>query len=190
MQSVTRQPDDTLSVDEVVAVVSLLNSVWPSKEKSLAELVEGFPEAQRSRRVSYLGSTRASLRHLVWDGPELIAHALTFERAIIAEEAPMLVMALSGVCVAPEHRGKGLGGEIVRSTFERVDADEFSVSLFQTGVRPFYEALGARVVANQFVNSRNAEAPRARPWNDQWTMIYPRDHEWPLGLIDLNGPGY
>ena len=99
-------------------------------------------------------------------------------------------MALSGVCVLPSYQGKGLGAEIARRTFGRIHGDEFDVSLFQTTIPAFYTKLGAALVTNKFVNSRNKTHPDANPWHDEWAMIYPRGYSWPQGPIDLNGPGY
>ncbi len=190
MLTVTQIQNEALVEKEIVAVLSLLSSIWPSKDKTLPQLVEAFPEVQRHYRVSYPGSTRTSQRHVVWDGGKLIAHALTFERPVISKDREIPVMALSRVCVTPVHRGKGVGAEIVRSAFQRVDSGEFSVSLFQTTIPAFYERLGAATVVNQFVNPRNDVAPDTNPWSDEWIMIYPGDYPWPTGLIDLNGPGY
>lgn len=185
--------DSALSMDEIVAVVSLLNTVWPSEDMTLPELVEAFPEVRRRHRLSGSEGARPSLRHLVWDSGELIAHALTFERRVSPGDEhrrEITVMALSGVCVAPSHRGKGLGAKVVRRAFERVDSGEFPVSLFQTDLPSFYHRLGAKVVGNRFVNATSEVDPNANPWNDQWIMIYPEAYKWPDGAIDLNGPGY
>ncbi len=188
--TVTQIQNEALVKKEIVAVVSLLDSIWPNEEKTVPQLVKAFPEVQRHCRVSYPGSTHESRRHVVWDGGELIAHALTFERPVISKNREISVMALARVCVTPVHRGKGIGADIIRSAFQRVDSGEFSVSLFQTTIPAFYERLGAVTVANQFVNSRNDVAPDTNPWSDEWIMIYPGDFPWPTGLIDLNGPGY
>jgi hypothetical protein len=60
------------------------------------------------------------------------------------------------------------------------------LSLFQTGVPEFYEAMGARLVTNRFVNGESQE----NPFWDTCEMIYPATAGWPDGPIDLNGPGY
>ena len=79
---------------------------------------------------------------------------------------------------------------IARSAFERVDSQLFPISLFQTGVPNFYLKLGARVIDNRFVNSKNKAAPNENPWWDTSVMIYPSSYEWTEGTIDLNGSGY
>jgi predicted N-acetyltransferase YhbS len=95
-----------------------------------------------------------------------VGHAFTFERPIISESVETSVMALSQVCVAPAHRGKGLGAELVRRAFQRIRNGEFPVSIFQTTIPVFYQRLGATVVNNRFFNSRNQEDPDAKPWRD------------------------
>lgn len=174
-----------LSESEATAMLSLLNNVWPSKEKSLPELVEEWLTG-RSEVAS-----RDNLQHIViWEEGRVIAYANTFARQIHTSAGVLTVMGLSGVCVASSCRGKGLGKAIVRRAFEQVDRGLFPVSLYQTGVRLFYEKLGARIVHNTFVNSKNIEDPQANPWWDLCVMIYPARYDWPEEAIDLNGRGY
>lgn len=190
MSDVTEKLDRDLSRRELVAVVSLLDSVWPNEGKTLAQLVELSRRARRYYRVSFRGSRRPSVRHLVWQGGELVAHALSFERPVTSAAGDLPVMALSAVCVSPGHRGRGHGVAVARSAFRRVERGEFPLSLFQTPIPEFYEKLGSRNVANRFVDSRNKADPEKNPWRDPWVMIHPGDSVWPGGLIDLNGPGY
>ena len=99
-------------------------------------------------------------------------------------------MALSGVCVATTHRGRGLGEAVSRKALDRVDRGDFSLSLFQTPVPAFYARMGARKVDNRFVNSTHAPDPEAYPWIAEHVMIYPKHYPWPDGVIDINGPSY
>jgi GNAT superfamily N-acetyltransferase len=190
MLNITVHHDTDLSRDEIGAIVSLVYGFWPSKDKTIPELVEAFPDIGKKYRVSYPQIRLPSLRYVVWDKDKAVAHALTFERPIITGAGEISVMALSGVCVLPSYQGKGLGAEIVRRTFGRIHGGEFGVSLFQTTIPAFYKKLDATLVTNRFVNSRNKKDPDANPWNDEWVMMYPRSYSWPQGTIDLNGPGY
>ena len=190
MLNITAHHDTDLSREEIVAVVSLVYSFWPSKDKTIAELVEAFPSISKQYRASYPQIRHPSLRYVVWDKDKAVGHALTFERPVITSAGEIPVMALSGVCVLPAYRGRGLGAEIVRRTFARIHGGEFDVSLFQTTIPAFYEKLGATLVTNRFVNSRNENHPDANPWHDERVMMYPRGYSWPQGPIDLNGPGY
>jgi predicted N-acetyltransferase YhbS len=190
MLNITAHDDTDLAREEIVAVVSLVYGFWPSKDKTIAELVEAFPEIGKQYRASYPQIRLPSLRYVVWDKDKAVAHALTFERPVITSNGEISVMALSGVCVLPSYQGKGLGAEIVRRTFGRIHGGEFEVSLFQTTIPAFYTRMGATSVTNKFVNSRNKKHPDANPWHDEWVMIYPKSYSWPQGPIDLNGPGY
>jgi predicted N-acetyltransferase YhbS len=190
MLSITEHHDSDLSREEIVAVVSLVYRFWPSKDKTIDEVVDDFPEAGKRHTASYPQVRLPSLRYLVWDKDNAVAHARTFERPLTTSAGEISVMALSGVCVLPSYQGRGLGAEIVRRAFGRIHAGEFAVSLFQTTIPAFYEKLGATLVTNRFVNSRNKIHPDANPWHDEWIMIYPKSYAWPEGTIDLNGPGY
>lgn len=190
MLTITQRESCELSEDEVAAVISLTHSIWPNHEKSVGEQIATFLERHRQYIASYEGALRPSIRHLAWEGEELVGHACTFERLVTTNGRVISVMALSGVCVAPNFRGRGLGKALVLSAFKRVEDGEFSASLFQTPISEFYRKLGATPVGNQFFNSRNPDHPENRPWNDEWVMVYPRSYAWPRGPIDLNGPGY
>jgi predicted N-acetyltransferase YhbS len=190
MLNITVHRDSDFSKAEIVAVVSLLYRFWPSKEKTIDEMVDDFYETGRRRTGSYPQIRLPSLRYLVWDKDKAVAHALTFERPVTTNAGEVSVMALSGVCVFPSYQGRGLGAEMARRAFGRIHEGEFAVSLFQTTIPAFYEKLGATLVPNQFVNSRNKNHPDANPWHDEWVMIYPKSYAWPEGPIDLNGPGY
>ena len=75
MLNITVHHDTDLSREEIVAVVSLIYGFWPSKEKSIPELAETFPEISRQYRASYhrsdflrcamLSGTKIRLWHMV-----------------------------------------------------------------------------------------------------------------------------
>ncbi|HEY2988470.1 MAG TPA: GNAT family N-acetyltransferase [Candidatus Binatia bacterium] len=179
-----------LSRGEISAVVSLLWNFWPNEDKTIDQVVEAFPEVGKQYRDAYPQVRLPSLHYVVWDGNKAVAYALTFERPVITNGGELSVMALSGVCVWPSYQGRGLGAEIVRRAFGRIDAGEFAVSLFQTTIPAFYEKLGATSVTNSFANSRHKEHGSTNPWRYDSVMIYPKSYPWPEGPIDLNGPGY
>ena len=183
--------DSHLSRAQVRAIVSLTNSIWPNKTKTLDDLTDAILHAaQAHRRDPPIDPEVTPLRFVIWEDDRAIAHAKTFKRTIITPDGPLPVMALGGVCVAATHRGRGLGAAISRKAFERVQQGTFPLALFQTTVPAFYDRLGARTVDNRFVNSRNRQDPLASPWQDVSVMIYPNHYPWPGGMIDLNGPGY
>ena len=189
MYTLTQSENAKLSEEEIVAVVSLVNSVWPHPEKTLEELVQGFKPAYERYFAPYRMS-RPPIRFMAWRDGRLAGHAFTFERPMSIDGVETPVMALAQVCVEPQFRGNGLGARLVRSAFQRLPGEEFRLSIFQTTVPGFYEKLGARTVENRFINSRNPDDSDARPWKDGVIMIYPKGYAWPDGSIDLNGPGY
>ncbi len=121
----------------------------------------------------------------------MIAHSLGTARTIGTSRGDLTVLALSRVCTDPMVRGKKLGQAVVVATLVLVDRELFPFSLFQTSpdVRPFYERLGSATVDNRFVNSL-AEDPTANPFWAEVVMRYPATGNWPIGEIDLRGPGW
>jgi predicted N-acetyltransferase YhbS len=178
--------DADLSVPEIESIVRLIDRVWPTKDVTYADRLRKFTSwVEENKRTGF-----EVMSFVVWDRGQAIAQARTFPRLIHSESVDLTVMGLAGVCVSPERRREGLGRDIVKKAFERVDAGDFVVSLFQTAVPGFYTKLGARPVTNRFVNSQNSEDPDANPWWDPNIMIYPASASWPEGTIDLNGSGY
>ena len=174
-----------LTASQVRSIVSLTESVWPSKDKTVDEIAA---ECMDRARVDEAADSN-SKRFVLWEDDQAVAHALTFEREIFTTGGSLKQMALAAVCVAESRRGEGLGARVTRKAFEQVDNGVWPVSVFQTPVAGFYEKLGGRIVDNEFVNSRNEEDPQANPWWEA-VMIYPADFPWPVGRIDLNGGGY
>jgi predicted N-acetyltransferase YhbS len=178
--------DAELSLPEIESILRLVDRVWPAKDVTFEDRLKEFTSWVEENRRTGL----EVVSFVVWDGDQALAHARTFPRLIHAQSEDLTVMGLAGVCVSPDLRGKGLGREIVRKAFERVDGGDFSVTLFQTAVPDFYTKLGARSITNRFVNSTNKEDPEANPWWDPNIMVYPASAAWPGGTIDLNGSGY
>jgi len=129
-------------------------------------------------------------RYVLWDHSRACVHAHTFGRTIGTDQGPLPIMALAGVAVIPEWRGRGLGRSVVRRAFSRVDSGEFAASLFQTDVPDFYRKIGCCTVHNRFINSLSSLDPTANPWLDNYVMVYPDGFAWPDGVIDLNGAAY
>src|SRR5262245_6941807 len=125
MLSLSDKETSKLSRDEIVAVISLVNSIWPNKEKTVDQMVEDYHDSYRRYWAQYPGTARLSVRHLAWEDGRLVGHASSFERCVISEGLETPVMALSGVCVAPDCRGKGIGAELVRQAFQRIRSGEF-----------------------------------------------------------------
>lgn len=191
MHQVQIHSEPDLTESQVKAIVTLVNSIWPDKDKTISELIADWLAQIRQMQKSKSGKDGNHATHfLISEGNKAIAHARIFPREIYTPDGLLKVAALASVCVDANHRGEGLGAAVVRCAFEMVDRGTFPVSLFQTGVPGFYERLGARSVDNKFVNSGCDKDAEASPWWDKYVMIYPGEYPWPEGTIDLNGPGY
>ena len=169
-------------------IAELLVAIWPRPGRT----VETRTAEMLSQWQNYAGPEDEYPRSfLVRDGGRIIAHAQADPRVIRTSEGDLTVLALARVCTDPAARGRKLGEAVVREAFKLVDAGPYPFALFQTRdtVRPFYEKLGAVVVANRFYNSKAVD-PEANSFWDPVIMRYPKTGIWPVGDIDTNGPGW
>lgn len=191
MTIVETHVESDLTDEQIKAIVTLTNSVWPKEEFTLEQRIETMLEkvASPERRAT------SPRRLVVWENEKAIAHALVFHREIhfVDDDSESLatqnVLALAGVCTDATRRGLGLGAMVVKEAFTHVDKTA-PVCLFQTGVVEFYEKLGARVVNNKFINRLDENAPLDSPWWDSSVMVFPEKFRWPREIVDLNGAGY
>ena len=175
-----------LTEAEALPVAELLSKVFT--KRSVEERLAKFMNDWRD----YHGPEEFYPRSLlIREGGRIVAHAAAWPRTIGTGEGEMTILALAQVCTDPMERGRRLGQAVVRAAFDLVDHGPFPHSLFQTSqrVRPFYEKLGAGLVANRIVNSLG-EDPAANPFWDEVAMRYPTAKHWPAGDIDLRGPGF
>lgn len=169
------------------SIAQLACQSFTASRRTVEERVAGMEEMRGKTDLA----TRTGRRFVIWNGGQAIAHARVFVREIHADSGSLPVLALASVCSDPERRGQGLGAAVTRQAFDLVGRPTWpSVSLFQTPVPEFYARLGCRPVDNRFVNRLNRQDPEARPWRDEYVMIYPGEFAWPGGPIDLNGPDY
>jgi GNAT superfamily N-acetyltransferase len=178
--------DSALTDAQLEAITRLLLHIWPAEGNTFDEILKFVFD----RRERLKGTEEESIRFVLWEGTEALAHARMFGRVIHTQAGALRVGALSSVCVHEIHRGKGYGADVVKAALALVDRGVYPVSLWQTEVAGFYEKLGARVITNPFVNSKNPEKPDENPWYVEAKMIYPANYPWPEGVIDLNGNAY
>ncbi|MDA3901552.1 MAG: GNAT family N-acetyltransferase [Spirochaetes bacterium] len=169
-----------LSQSRAEEIITMLHQIWPPDETTDI----------KTSINSYISKNERHDLILYLENNSVIAHAISFTREINTDEGKMEVLALAGIAVRPEHRGRNLGKEIVLDAFENIKRNKLELSLFQTGVPRFYEKMGGRIISNRFVNSLNNEDPQANPWWDKSVMIYPGTAAFPDGTIDLLGSGY
>ena len=170
----------TIADDLLLQVIRLKRATWPKPEHGAIDLV-----ASRAELMAKPGCRL----HLGCVDGMVVAHAEVFLRDIRIGGAPQRVVALAGVCVDQSRRGSGYGRDIVLAAFAEVGPVTAPTMLFQTKVPDFYDKLGCRRVGNRFVNSLGAD-PQARPWWNDFTLIYPATAPWGEGVVDLLGPAY
>ncbi|QDU87630.1 hypothetical protein Pla175_09950 [Pirellulimonas nuda] len=181
-------PLASITQAQAAQIGALLARVWVKPEKDAQFRARQLLDAGRG------GDPRALLPPqscVVYDGDQVVGHAMTEQRTIATAAGKLDVLALSKVCTDPDRRGMGIGPMVVHAAFAPVDSGVLAFSLFQTtcAVRPFYERLGARLVEQPITNSL-ATDPGACPFWDEVVMRYPWGGDWPAGPIDLLGPGY
>lgn len=161
-------------------IAGLLRAVWPSTDphRTLEQDIQNLREENEGHYERDI---------LFFDQSELIGYARIYKRDIIADQRRIHNMALSSVCVKGGYQGHGIGKQIVQQAFEFVDTGKFECSLFQTKVPDFYLKLGAGVIGNEVINSKNIHQ---KPFSDPFIMVYPANFEFGKGQIDLNGYGY
>ncbi len=178
----------TLSQADARAIAELLVRVWAKSPKT----VEIRQQQMLDMGRDYQGSDEQAPRSfLLRENDRVIAHSAIITRTIGTSQGELTIAGLARVCTDPDLRGRGLGALVVRPVFDLVDQGAFAFSLFQTTpeVRPFYERLGAAVIDNPIVNSL-ADDVHESPFWDRVIMRYPSGPGWPVGEIDLRGPGY
>ncbi|WP_420386163.1 GNAT family N-acetyltransferase [Roseivirga sp.] len=179
--AVTTVPVSLIEESAIQEINALTDLTWP--ETKPAEFTE------RSRIEDFLHRNPGKFCHMIYDGDQLIGYAESFPREISADQQRQTIMGLGAVCVHPQFKGNGLGAMLVQAAFARVDDEEFTLSLFQTGVPGFYHKLNCRTIDNRIVNSLH-DQPEQNPFWDPYIMIYPNSQPGFLSDIDLLGPGY
>ena len=170
-----------LSDAQWLALADFLHTVWPNPDLS----AEGRAE---HRKLAAMGRPASEVITIMSDGA-VVAAGQVFAREITVGIQPHTVLAMAAVAVAETMRGQGLGRQIVREAFTRVDSGACEFAIFQTGVPGFYEPMNCRAIENIVIDSL-ADDPATNPFHDTHIMVYPADVALNLGAIDMLGPGY
>jgi GNAT superfamily N-acetyltransferase len=179
---------DRTDMPQLLAIGTIVAQVWPRP---------GVTAADRAQQIGAFGRDFVGPQSLVprsfvvRDGQVVVAHAAAVPRIVGTSRGDLPMVGLARVASHPDYRGQGLGQIVARAVFELVDRGDFAFCLFQTShaVRPFYERLDCLLVDNPIVNSL-APDKTAKPFTDEIAMRYPAGGHWPLGTIDLRGPGF
>lgn len=178
----------SISEPDARAIAEIVCAIWPKPERTVQTLTADIMRRWRGYQRLEAQYPRS---FLIRDGRRVIAHATIEPRSIGTSIGDMTILALSRVCTDPAARGQHLGETVASAAFKLVDDGTFPFALFQTteDVKPFYERLGAIRIDNTFVNSLAAD-PKANAFWTPVVMRYPAKPGWPLGEIDLRGPGW
>ncbi len=172
---------DKVSKEEIEQVNALTDLTWPAtKPKKFTS---------DSRLIDFHNRNPSKTCHFIHSNENVVGYAESFPRDIGVNQQILTILGLGAVCVHPTFRGKGLGAQLVRAAFSRIDIGEYPVSLFQTGVPGFYELLNCRTIDNRIINSHGND-PLKNPFWDPHVMIYPSQFVGFQSEIDLLGPGY
>ena len=178
---IIRKSVEALDHSMIDQINELTETTWPDT------IIEDEPIEEK--RISFQKRNPEKTCHLYIDG-HLLGYAESFPMTINTDSGNVTILALAAVCVSKQARGRGLGAKVVKDCFERVDKGEFDVCLFQTGVPDFYNKLNCKLVHNKFINSLSGENENMNPFWDEHIMIYPSEHQWFIGIIDLLRTGY
>ena len=163
---------------DIAQMVDLFLLVWPPKKRNArAELIE---KCKWTRG-------QFDIRFLIRENDRIVAHTNIFSRPMLLGQKKVVVMALSGVCVHPNFRGRSYGKALVEKAFKYVDNRRFQCSLYQTEVPEFYDKLGARTLDNKVINSLDPKFADSSPFEDAFVMVYPKSYAEIEGTIDLLG---
>ena len=113
--------------DQLRVIGALYLRIWPEATTALVDRYEATCAVWlREEREAFV----------VWARGEPLAISMFSRREIWTTGGTLRVMALVGVCSAPEFRGQGLGAKVVRAAFAQVDDGTFAAALWQTAARP------------------------------------------------------
>jgi GNAT superfamily N-acetyltransferase len=126
-------------------------------------------------------------RTLAWVDGDVAGHVGIVPRTAEVDGRPIALGGISGVWIAPEHRGHGLGKAVLATaaTFIRDLGAAFGLLLCRPELEPFYVRLGWWRVPGPLVFEQPA---RQLTWTLS-VMVLPcaAGAEWPRGTIDLCG---
>lgn len=174
-------PISLVDEEAMTEVNDLTDLTWPETKP------KDFTDSTRIQ--DFINRNPKKTCHFIYEAERLIGYAESFPREIKVNAQSIIILGLAAVCVHPERKGNGLGAQLVKTAFQRVDEGEFPLCLFQTGVPDFYNKLNCRTIENKIINSLS-KTPNNNPFWDPYVMIYPRQFIGFQSDIDLLGKGY
>ncbi|MDF5752001.1 GNAT family N-acetyltransferase [Spongiactinospora sp. TRM90649] len=135
-----------------------LDAVLDNRKRAFGPVPDGDVESWRQAMLRQI-----PLRRCVgaFDGPRLVASCRIGEFRQWWHGRPASMAGIGGVAVAPEERGRGVGGLLLRAAIERSAELGHTVSVLFPATTPVYRGLGWEHVGAQHVATFPAEALRA-----------------------------
>ena len=126
----------------------------------IEQLLKVWERSVRATHLFLSADEVAAIKPYVPQALRAVPHLIVARRA---DGTPMGFMGIGGqklemLFLAPEARGKGLGGALVRYGMERFDIREVTVNEQNPQARGFYERMGFRVC------QRSAQDEQGRPY--------------------------
>ncbi|HIX30740.1 MAG TPA: GNAT family N-acetyltransferase [Firmicutes bacterium] len=126
----------------------------------IEQLLKVWERSVRATHLFLSADEVAAIKPYVPQALRAVPHLIVARRA---DGTPMGFMGIDGqklemLFLAPEARGKGLGGALVRYGMERFDIREVTVNEQNPQARGFYERMGFRVC------QRSAQDEQGRPY--------------------------
>ena len=147
-------------------------------------------EVFRNRRVWH--QTKPICSVLLRDEQTLIGHAALVVRTVTTTwNFRYNVASIQGVCVLPDHRGKGLGQQLVRTVRNEAQRRGFPFAILycKEPLVPYYLSQGWKLADESMVMWNKRDLPISMRSN--CPMYYElSEHPFPEGPLDVHSPSW
>jgi GNAT superfamily N-acetyltransferase len=117
----------------------------------------------------------------------LVSRVAILKRVVSVGDDVLIVGGISGVATVPEYRKRGYATSLMKDAQEFIREElpaDFGLLICNTGLRPFYERLGWKVVPGPTTYAQPGGSETCKGL----TMVFECGRaEWPAGPIDLCG---
>lgn len=91
----------------------------------------------------------------------VVSHVRLFHRQMLVRGVALPVGGVGSVATHPDYQGRGFATALLRDAIERMERAGYALSFLWTGLAPFYERLGWRVVLQPIYTLQAEEAARS-----------------------------